>query len=170
MESTGLDPGTITERIREAKARRDRALAEYQAAVEELEWWRQGQRLFGEPEAEDQVDDDVAQLFPPAWAFADGTEPTLRQAIVATMEKRPGRHWPVHDLVAALHRNDWLPEREDSTKRVSDMAGIMVKDGQLERVSRGVYILAPEVAAALAAARQRDRLKPDLSGGDSQEA
>jgi hypothetical protein len=44
----------------------------------------------------------------------------------------------------------WLPD--SGTKRVSDMAGDMVRLDQAVRQERGVYKLSPELAAALEAA------------------
>jgi hypothetical protein len=151
MQSHGLDPDLILAKVSEAEDRKARALAEYQAAVAELEWWKQGQRLFGVHTEDEGLDPSITELFPPADAFSGGMQPTLRQAIVAVMRGQPGTHWRVSDLAGALMRAGWLPEREDAAKRVSDMAGIMAGDGQLYRVARGVYALAPELAAAFEA-------------------
>jgi len=53
----------------------------------------------------------------------------------------------VADLADALESKGWLPE--NPAKRISDMAGEMIRDGQAKRHGRGLYALSPEVAAAL---------------------
>ncbi len=64
------------------------------------------------------------------------------------MRERSAAQWGVGDLVDALARHRWLPDRDDAGKRVTDMAGVMVSEGQLDRPSRGVYMLKPELALA----------------------
>jgi hypothetical protein len=145
-----LDPTVIAENLRRAEERKARALEEYRAANIELNWWRQGARLFG-------IGDDVEvgeatdsnEIFPNPILFLDKvTRPTLRQAVVTVMRLEPeALAWSVSDLVLGLQRRGWLPERQDAAKAVSDIAGAMVSDGHLVRLSRGTYALAPELAA-----------------------
>lgn len=93
----------------------------------------------------------ATELFPEASFFIEhGVQPTLRQAIIAIMREQPGRQWSVTELTKALASKDWLPDK--GAKRVSDMAGDMVRLGQILRPRRGVYVLSPETAAALEAA------------------
>lgn len=114
---------------------------------------RDGLRLF-DPNAEVEDEDSdatVTELFPDAEFFAQhGVAPTLRQAIVVLMREQPGRHWSVTELSEALAERGWLPDK--GAKRVSDIAGDMVRLRQVRRPKRGVYVLSPEVAAALEAA------------------
>ncbi len=79
--------------------------------------------------------------------FGQGIRPSLRQAMVIVMREHPGRRWTVADLTQALDSKGWLPE--NGSKRVSDMAGDMVRLKQVVRHERGVYKLSPELAAAL---------------------
>jgi len=81
------------------------------------------------------------------FVFDQGIKPSLRQAMVAVMREHPGRRWTVADLTEALDGKGWLPE--NGAKRVSDMAGEMVRLNQAVRQGRGVYKLSPELAAAL---------------------
>jgi hypothetical protein len=74
--------------------------------------------------------------------------PTLRQAVVAHLREHPVMPFPIAALTRALVLRGWLPDREDAQKRVSDIAGLMASDGQLQRVDRGVYRLHPQLAAA----------------------
>lgn len=152
MSGSQPNPDEIAGNIRAAEERRDRALAEYEAALEELEWWRQGQRLFsGGDDEEPRSRNPVTELFPAASLFESGDmKPTLRQAIVAVMERGDGREWPLDSLVDALDQRGWLPDRADATltaKGVADMAAAMASEGHLKRVRRGVYTVSPEIAA-----------------------
>src|SRR4051794_30100720 len=109
MSHSRPHPDEIARNIRTAEERRDRALAEYEAALEELEWWRQGQRVFGGAETEDsRTLNRVTELFPAASLFESGElEPTLRQAIIAVMERGDGREWPLDALVDILGERRW---------------------------------------------------------------
>ncbi len=57
--------------------------------------------------------------------------------------------WSVEDLANALGMNDWLPKGFEPTKRISDMAGVMVNEGHLQRTGRGVYRLSNLLSGAL---------------------
>jgi hypothetical protein len=153
---TGLDPELIKENIERARARRDAALTEYEAAKSELAWWLEGLKLADPGTASDFAQAHATtELFPDPLIFETGGQPTLRQAIVLTMQMHPAiNEWPINVLVARLHDRGWLPDSDVATKRVSDMAGVMQKDGQLERTNRGVYRLAPPLAASLDAKRR----------------
>ncbi|MDE3069789.1 MAG: hypothetical protein KGJ43_03580, partial [Acidobacteriota bacterium] len=148
MAQPGFDPDTIAFSFRHASERKATALAEYEAASAELEWLRQGARLFGVALPADDEPDMAAiqELFPPASAFSNGTKPTLRQAIMAFVRESPATPYTVQFITASLADLGWLPQRDDAQKRVSDLAGIMAGDEQLERVERGVYKLHPKLA------------------------
>jgi hypothetical protein len=144
----------IAARLRKAEERKAQALAQYEAASAEVAWLRDGLRLF-DPDADlgNEADPEaiVTELFPDGDLFGDnGIEPTLRQAVVVVMREQPGRRWTVTELAQALDKKGWLPQ--NGAKRVSDMAGDMVRMGQVLRPRRGIYVLSPEVAAALEAA------------------
>lgn len=162
MQVGGLTAGDIRANLRQAMARVEAALEEYESARAELAWWHDGLRLV-DPEAAAALDASqepgaiVAELFPDGSVFETGARPTLRQAIVLVMRDNTARRWTVHELVAALDEQGWLPDRGDAAKRVSDMAGEMVRVGQLGRVDRGIYVLAPQVSAALQAEKGRQK-------------
>jgi hypothetical protein len=81
-----------------------------------------------------------------------GTDrPTLRQAIMMVMRANTRTPWTVADLAMMLNLNGWLP-KGDHTKRITDMAGVMVKEGHLRRTGRGVYRLSSPLAHALESA------------------
>jgi len=150
--SEEITPESIAARLRSAEQRKSQALAQYEAASAEVAWLREGLRLF-DPEANLEAQDPqevVTEIFPEGFVFDQGIKPSLRQAIVVVMREHPGRRWAVPDLAQALEGRGWLPEH--GAKRVSDMAGDMVRLGQLVRHDRGVYKLSPELAAALEAA------------------
>ena len=158
MGSDPFSPEVLAERIRAAEERQARALAEYQAAKAELAWLREGERLFagggGEaPLPPQEPGAVVTELFPDPSIFVNGLRPTLRQAIVYAMLGSDATHFRVGDLVDQLDQRGWLPEHHNPQKRVSDMAGEMVQDGQLVRAGRGTYALSPELSAQLDAAR-----------------
>lgn len=146
--------------IREAQRRVDAALEEYEAAKAEVAWWQDGLRLV-DPKAASMIDAPqdaeviVTELFPDPSVFRGGAQPTLRQAIVLVMREIPARRWSINELTTALAHRGWLPERDDAAKRVSDLAGEMVRLGQLARVNRGIYALPPDISAALDAERGR---------------
>lgn len=160
---TELTPDLLRGRLQAAERRRADALAAYETANAEIAWLRDGLRLFGTTEEADPEsavarvgEGEVTELFPDADFFSStGAEPTLRQAIVLVMRDNAGTQWRVNDLVAALARRGWLPARDDATKRVSDMAGIMVQDRQLARIARGTYTLSPGLRANLDVAHLR---------------
>lgn len=150
MERSGLDPDLIAANIEAVRDRKAKALAEYEAASAELSWWLQGAKLAGiailfDEDDQSNVPDD---LFPPAHYF-DGTgdRPTLRQAIMAHLGTTPTTGFTIAELAQALIRRGWLPEG-GAQKRVSDLAGVMHGDEQLQRVDRGVYRLHPRFALA----------------------
>ena len=146
-----LTPGNIRARLAAAEQRKAAALEQYEAANAEIAWLNDGLRLF-DPEAAIAVDhepnENATELFPDSAFFAEhGVQPTLRQAIVALMREQPARQWGVTDLTRALAQKGWLPEK--GAKTVSNMAGDMARLGQILRPSRGIYVLSPELAAAL---------------------
>lgn len=56
--------------------------------------------------------------------------------MVVVMREQPGRRWTLADLTQALDGKGWLPG--NGAKRVSDMAGDMVRLNQVVRDGRGV--------------------------------
>jgi hypothetical protein len=150
--SDDLTPENIADRLKNAAERKAEALARYEAASAEVAWLEEGLRLFS-PDAE--LDNEtpkevLTEIFPEGFVFDQGMKPSLRQAMVVVMREHPGRRWTVTDLAQALDSKGWLPE--NGAKRVSDMAGDMVRLKQVVRSGRGVYKLSPELAAALEAA------------------
>jgi hypothetical protein len=144
-----LTAESIAAQLAAAEAKKATALAEYEAASAQVTWLKEGLRIF-DPHAEPGDQDAeaiVTELFPEGDVFGDGLEPTLRQAMVVVMRERPGGQWTVTNLVQALQSRGWLPD--NGAKRVSDMAGEMARDKQVKRLGRGLYMLSPEVAAAL---------------------
>lgn len=150
--SDDLTPENIADRLSAAEERKAEALARYEAASAEVAWLEEGLRLFG-PDGGVERETPKAMLteiFPEGFVFDQGIKPSLRQAMVVVMREHPGRRWTVTDLAEALDSRGWLPE--NGAKRVSDMAGDMVRLEQAVRHGRGVYKLSPELAAALEAA------------------
>lgn len=147
-----LTPEGISDQLKAAKERKADALARYEAASAEVAWLEEGMRLF-DPNAAAERDSPremLAEILPDGPVFDQGVKPSLRQAMVIVMREHPGRRWTVAELVDALDAMGWLPD--NGTKRVSDMAGDMVRLDQAVRQERGVYKLSPELAAALEAA------------------
>ncbi len=144
-----LDRETIRSNIERAQARRDAALAEYEAATAELKWWRAGQVLVEDDLASDPdraADTLIAELIPKGF---DTTQPSLRQALLLIMRSNPRKGWSIGDYKMMLALNNWLPQRADVNKRIADMAAIMVSERLLERAGRGVYELPEALASAL---------------------
>jgi hypothetical protein len=147
--SEKLTPENIATRLRAAKRRKAEALAGYEAASAEVAWLEDGLRLFGggaEPDGQTSKK-ILTEIFPEGFVFDQDITPSLRQAMVVVMREQPGRRWTVGDLTEALDSKGWLPG--NGAKRVSDMAGDMVRLNQVVRDGRGVYKLSPELAAAL---------------------
>jgi hypothetical protein len=126
----------IAANIKAVRDRKAEALKEYEAASAELAWWLEGAKLAGVADVHEDEENSVPDdIFPPARYFDEaGVRPTLRQAIMAHMQE-----------AQALVRRGWLAE-ESSQKRVSDLAGVMHGEDQLQRVERGVYRLHPRFA------------------------
>jgi hypothetical protein len=145
MRDATFDPDSLAAGISAATARKAAAIAEYQAATAELDWLRQGARLFGlEVPREGSSESDELAVDP-----ANGKRPTLRQAILTFLAEAPDTPMTIPELAAALKARALLPERADAQKAVSDMAASMAGEDQLERVGRGVYKLHPRLALAL---------------------
>ncbi len=151
MPSSGLDPRLIADKIAEARDRKAHALMEYEAAAAELEWWLKGAELAGVAvtrEDDEPTFTEIEELFPDASYFEQtGTTPTLRQAIMAYLREHPATELGVAGLAQALVQRGWVSEQA-AHKRVSDLAGLMHSQDQLQRVGRGVYRLHPRFAVA----------------------
>lgn len=150
-----LDPQIIRENIARAKARRDAALLEVEAASRELDWWRQGLEMF-DPEAavaegvEEHADARIKQLIPEGFETHD---PTVRQLILFAMRADPYGDWSVERLHNMMVTHRWVDAAgKEHSKRITDMAALMVRGGLLERAERGVYRLPQPLGAALARA------------------
>jgi hypothetical protein len=149
VTDTALNPDIIQASIESARARRDKAYAEYESAVKEIEWLEQGLSLWvvkvphhGAKSPDDAL---LRELLPDGAATQ---RPTMRQAMILVMRAGPRSEWPVADILQALTMNGWAPNG-DAMKRVSDMAGVMVGEGHLTRTGRGVYKLSALLAGAL---------------------
>lgn len=155
MNNSGPDPQLIRDNIARAKARRDAALTEFEAASRELEWWRDGLAMF-DPEAaeteevEEDADARIRQIIPNGFETPD---PTVRQMILFAMRADPYADWSVSRIHQMLSTHRWIdPDAKDMSKRITDMAALMTQDELLERVERGVYRLREPLAAALSRA------------------
>lgn len=155
MKLTGPDPQLIRDNIARAKARRDAALAEFEAASRELQWWRDGLAMF-DPEAAqvEQVEEDadarIRQIIPDGFETPD---PTVRQMILFAMRGDPYGDWSVTRIHDMLMTHGWVgAAAKDQGKRITDMASLMVQEEVLERVDRGVYRLPQPLGAALSRA------------------
>ncbi len=146
MEASSLNPEALRENINRVRERRDRAYAEYEAANRELEWLREGLRLSGADDAEHAGDALLRGLLPDG---AQTRKPTLRQAIILVMRANPRSDWTTNDIADALAINGWSPRHGEATKRISDMANVMIKEGHLNRSGRGVYKLSVLLGEAL---------------------
>jgi hypothetical protein len=148
--SEKLTPENISTRLRAAKRRKAEALASYEAASAEVAWLEEGLRLFSDDaDLDSETPKEIlTEIFPEGYVFDQNIRPSLRQAVVVVMREQPGRRWTVTELAEALDGRGWLP-KSGGAKRVSDMAGDMVRLGQAVRHGRGVYKLSPELAAAL---------------------
>jgi len=137
----------IAANIKAVRDRKAESLKEYEAASAELAWWLEGAKLAGVADVHEDEENSVPDdIFPPARYFDEaGVRPTLRQAIMAHMQEAPTSGLTVAELAQALVRRGWLAE-ESSQKRVSDLAGVMHGEDQLQRVERGVYRLHPRFA------------------------
>jgi len=148
------DSETIHGNIARAKARRDSALVELEAATRELQWWREGLSLF-DPDAsaaerteEQDADAQILELIPEGF----GTQnPTTRQLILFAMRADLQGEWPIARIFDVLVMHGWLrSEEEEHVKRITDMTALMARDQLLVRVGRGVYKLPEDLASALA--------------------
>ena len=148
MQSPVLDPDSLSAGIATATARKEAAVAEYEAATAELEWLIQGASLLG-LDLQADVGSEAAELDELIKEPASNIKPTLRQAILAFLREAPQAHITIPTLAAALNKRGWLPDRADAQKAVSDMAALMANENQLERVGRGVYRLHPRLALGL---------------------
>ena len=145
MQDQNLEPNTLRASLDRARERRDRAAVEFEAASREIEWLEQGLRLL-DPRPEGEGDAMLRGILP------DGIpdQPTLRQAVVLAMRANPHTEWSATEIARRLAMNGWTPANGDPNKRVSDMASVMISDGQLLRTkTKGVYRLPEPLASAL---------------------
>lgn len=152
MNEKTPDPELIRANIERAKARRDAALAEFEAASRELQWWREGLVMFdpgagAAEELEEEADRRIRELVPEGF---DTPDPTIRQVILFAFRGDPHGEWSVNRIYDMAVTHGWIdPTAKDQAKRITDMAGLMAQDQLLERVDRGVYRLPQPLAAAL---------------------
>lgn len=148
------NPQTIRENLERAKQRRDAAQLELDAAVRELQWWRDGLAMFDPAGAvaeqvEELADIEIRRLLPDGFTHS----PTTRQLILFAIRAEPAGDWPIARIfdVAAMHR--WIaPEDQEQLKRITDMAALMAREGMLLRPARGVYRLREDLIGALSRA------------------
>jgi hypothetical protein len=161
MSHQGIDPELLKANLERAEERVEQARAELLAAQRQVVWLRDGLTIYdalsdeagsdagsadGEPESSKNVAARYVRKVLP-----DGLQtqrPTLRQAILIVMRAGVTSEWTVAELAMMLRLNNWLP-RGDYSKRISDMAGVMVTEGHLKRVGRGVYRVSPPLAMAM---------------------
>lgn len=148
------DPQAIRQNIERAKQRRDAAQAELDAAVRELQWWRDGLAMFdpgsaAAEQAEEQADLDIRRLVPNGFT----RNPTTRQLILFALRAEPRGDWPIARIfdVAAMH--GWIEaDDQEQLKRITDMTALMAREGLLVRAGRGVYKLRDDLVGALSRA------------------
>jgi hypothetical protein len=164
MSASGIDLELLRANLERAEQRLAQAQAELRDAQREVFWLRDGMKIY-DPRVAD-AEPDVG----PAAAEGDSSRsvaarylrklvpdglqtegPTLRQAILIVMRANVKSPWTVADLAMMLNLSGWLPQG-DYTKRISDMAGVMVTEGHLKRTARGVYQLSPPLAMAMSLA------------------
>jgi hypothetical protein len=147
--NVGLDPDAIAANIDAARARKAKALVDYEAASAELAWWLKGAELVGltaTPVSNEPSAADVEELFPPAEFFErTRTVPTLRQAIMSFFREHPAANVRISNIAEVLLARGWLSPLS-ANKRITDLTSVMCSDEQLVRVSRGVYHLHPKYA------------------------
>ncbi len=148
---TPFPPGIFDERIKELEDRVAAALATYQSAQAELEWWRQGRRLFveGETHAGGRQQEPFGEEARPqqdSRGLSPGGKPTLRSAILRVMLERDG---PVRneDLIESLRERNWLPSGKNALHNVRAKVAELSRQGEVIRVDRGTYRLAHEEIA-----------------------
>jgi hypothetical protein len=154
-----LDLETIRTNLKQAEERLEEAREAYEAARREVFWWQQGLKIFDrrsaqesegarnnrEPAPEDEAARYVRHFLPEGFGTR---KPTLRQAIMMILRANTRSPWSVADIAFMLKLNGWLPEG-DATKRISDLASVMVTEGHLRRVGRGTYQPSTLLALAL---------------------
>lgn len=148
------DPETIRQNVQRAKQRRDAAQLELDAAVRELQWWRDGLAMFDPAgavaeQAEELADFEIRRLLPDGFT----SSPTTRQLILFAIRAEPAGEWPIARIfdVGVMHR--WIaPEDQEQLKRITDMTALMAREGMLVRASRGVYKLREDLIGALSRA------------------
>lgn len=143
----GISPDVVLANLKVAREKRDRLYREFEAAAAEVEWWEHGARLFKlETSREVEADRVISEMLPNMEERP--LKPTLRQAILLMLRADPNGLWNVDGISEMLRLNGWLPGTEPS-KRISDMAGVMVTERILQREGRGEYRLDDDLAAAL---------------------
>ena len=155
MHQSGPDPQVIQENIARAKARRDAALLELEAATRELDWWREGLAMFDPQAAEAETDEEradarIRQLIPDGF---DTPNPSVRQMILFAMRADPYGEWSIPRISDVIVMHRWAdPNAEDLLKRITDMTAAMARDELLTRIGRGVYRLPELLGGALSRA------------------
>jgi hypothetical protein len=151
---TDADPRTIRENLERAKQRRDAAQLELDAAVRELQWWRDGLAMF-DPEsaaaehAEERADMEIRRLIPDGFTRS----PTTRQLILFAIRAEPSGEWPIARIFDVAVMHGWLDaEDQEQMKRITDMTALMAREGLLIRAGRGVYKLHGNLIGALSRA------------------
>jgi hypothetical protein len=121
-------------RVQELRAEIERKRHELDQLSEELDWWFAGRKFFDGQESNG------------GKAGAGETEegkPTLRRAILRVMNERPTSTWAAERVIDELGHRRWLPNGKNAEHTVRSMLANMKNQGQLKRVARGRYRLAP---------------------------
>lgn len=113
-------------------------------AKAELEWWEQGHRLFFSEDgagtsAPAELDLDIEPVAP-----TNGTPTTLRKRVLAVFAQEPRKTWKTKDIIAELRRRELMPVGKYAENHVQKMVAQMGRTGELRKVARGMYRLAPE--------------------------
>jgi hypothetical protein len=132
----------IDARIGELRGAVDAAEQKLAVLRDELTWYEDAKRLFGVAPPDPAVEPGLASESD--HLSANGSKPTLRQAILTIMREHSNKTWRVDSVISELRRREWLPVGPNGEHRTRSVLAQMHRKGQVKRMDRGRYRLPPE--------------------------
>jgi hypothetical protein len=158
VDLSHLSPSDFVDWIRTLERDVASLRLELQKVEERLAWAQKGQALFAplchapsaQPEGEAPLS-TASGLPMPTAAQSNDTPPSLRQAVLRVFLDAPAGprepKWPASKVIEELERHGWMPDGKYGPSTVRGMLRDLAKRGQLVRLDRATYALAPDARA-----------------------
>jgi hypothetical protein len=144
------------EQIKRLAVRLQEEMGAASKTEQELRWWQEGRRIFGdEGGAEESADgrdqlgvaSETNEITPAAIVFETGAKPTIRQAIMRVLLDSSEPALRASAITDQIEQLRWAPDGKFWKNSIRNKLGDLVKAGELVKVDVGVYALSDAVRA-----------------------